>query len=377
MRGSVVKRGKTWSAVYDEPSSDGKRRQRWKGGFRSQREAQRWLNDTLARLDRGEYVRPGKTTVRAWFEETWLPTVRRTRRATTATMYQQFARSYVLPSLGSVALQELTPAHLDRLYTRLLDHGAHGRPLSPKTVRRVHTLVHKALDDAVRKGEVVRNVAAYADQPPVPRRDMSVWWPEQTRIFLAAATEHRLSAGWLLFCTTGMRRSEVCGLPWDSVDLDAGRLSVVQTVVMVGRTATLVQDTKSASSRRTFELDPATVAALRAHRTRQLQERLLWGEAWTDSGLVFVREDGRMLDPEWVTKEFRRLATAAGLPPIRLHDLRHSYASSALAAGVPIEVLSKRLGHSRISITQDVYVHTNERQDREAANLAARAILGG
>jgi len=200
---------------------------------------------------------------------------------------------------------------------------------------------------------------------------------EQIRTFLAAVNDHRLAAGWLLCCTTGMRRSEVCGLAWTGVDLDGSRLSVVQTAVMVGRTPTLVHDTKSASSRRTFELDPATVAALRAHRTRQLAERLRWGEAWTHSGLVFTGEEGTMLDPDWVTKQFRRLAKAAGLPLIRLHDLRHSYASSALAAGVPIEVLSKRLGHSRISITQDVYVHTNERQDREAANLAARAILGG
>jgi integrase len=106
---------------------------------------------------------------------------------------------------------------------------------------------------------------------------------------------------------------------------------------MVGRTPTLVADTKSASSRRTFDLDSVTVAALRAHRARQLEERLRWGEAWTDTGLVFTREDGTMLDPERVTKEFRRLAKAAGLPVIRLHDLRHSYASSALAAGVPIE----------------------------------------
>jgi len=206
---------------------------------------------------------------------------------------------------------------------------------------------------------------------------MQVWWPEQTRAFLAAVEEHRLSACWLLLSTTGMRRSEVCGLPWTALDLDADRLSVAQTVVMVGRTPTLVADVKSASSRRTFELDPVTVATLRAHRARQLKERLRWGEAWTTTGLVFVREDGTMLNPEWLTKEFQRLASAAGLPRIRLHDVRHSYASSALAAGVPIEVLSRRLGHSRISITQDVYVHTNERQDRNAANLAAKAILGG
>jgi integrase len=157
--------------------------------------------------------------------------------------------------------------------------------------------------------------------------------------------------------------------------LDTGRLSVVQTVVMVDRTPTLVADTKSAWSRRTFELDGdrrrTAGAPHRAARGAGAVGRSLDGNA-----LVLTREDGTMLDPEWLSKEFQRLAKAAGLPHIRLHDLRHGYASSALAAGVPIEVLSRRLGHSRISITQDVYVHTNERQDREAANLAAQAILG-
>ncbi len=379
MRGSVIKRRDSWTVVYDEGRDPvtGKRRQRWKGGYQTRKDAEKALRVALGQLDQGTYVRPGKKTLREWFEDDWLPAVRRQRRATTAAMYANFARAYVLPTLGAVALQELTASHLDRLYTRLLDHGGRGgRPLAPNTVRRVHTLIHKALDDAVRKGEVVRNVATYADQPPVPRREMQVWWPEQTRGFLAATQQHRLAACWLLLSTTGLRRSEVCGLSWAALDLDSGRLSVVQTVVMVDRIPTLVSDTKSASSRRTFELDPVTVAALRAHRTRQLEERLAWGQAWTDTGLVFVREDGMMLHPELLTGEFRRLAKKAELPRIRLHDLRHSYASSALAAGVPIEVLSRRLGHSRISITQDVYVHTNERQDREAASLAAAAILG-
>jgi integrase len=172
-----------------------------------------------------------------------------------------------------------------------------------------------------------------------------------------------------------MRRSEVCGAVVGRLDLDTGHLSVVQTVVMVNARRRW-SPTPRVRRAGTLSSSTVTVAVLRAHRTGQLEEPLRWGEAWTDTALVLTREDGTMLDPEWLSKEFQRLAKAAGLPRIRLHDLRHSYASSALAAGVPIEVLSRRLGHSRISITQDVYVHTNERQDREAANLAAQAILG-
>jgi integrase len=378
MRGSIVKRGKTWSVVYDEPPGpDGRRKQRWKGGFASRRDAQRWLTDALARLDRGEYVRPGRKTLGAWLEDDWLPMVRRTRRPNTAVTYTTYANAYVIPALGRVPLQELTAARLDRFYTDLLERGSHrGKPLQPSTVRRIASVVHAALDAAVRKGEVARNVADATEHLPSGRRERPVWFAEELRAFLDVAATDRLAGLWTVLCTTGMRRSEACGLPWTGIDLDAGRLEVSQVLVRVGDTPTLIGGTKTASSRRSFELDPATVAALRAHRARQLTERLAWGEAWTDTGLVFTREDGTMLNPERLSDAFLKLVERAGLPRITLHGLRHSYASVSLAAGVPIEVLSRRLGHAQVSTTYDLYVHTSRRQDREAANLAAQAILG-
>jgi integrase len=123
-----------------------------------------------------------------------------------------------------------------------------------------------------------------------------------------------------------------------------GRLAVVQTVVVVDRRPVVVAEAKTASSRRQLALDPFTVAALKAHRARQLEERLAWGPAWTDTGLVFTRENGQVLHPEHVTKRFARLARDAGLPPITLHGIRHSYATAALAAGEPLKVVSERLG---------------------------------
>jgi hypothetical protein len=134
MRGSVTKRGDTWSIVYDEGRDPvtGKRRQRWKGGFATRKDAEKALRVALGQLDQGTYVRPGKKTLREWFEDDWLPAVKRQRRPTTHAMYANFARAYVIPTLGTVALQELTPSHLDRLYTRLLDSGARGgKPLAP------------------------------------------------------------------------------------------------------------------------------------------------------------------------------------------------------------------------------------------------------
>jgi integrase len=378
MRGSIVKRGARWSVVYDEPPGpDGRRKQRWKGGFASRKDAQRWLNDTLARMDRGEYVRPGRKTVGAWLTDDWLPMVRRTRRPNTAVTYTTYAAAYVIPALGRVPLQELSAARLDRFYTDLLERGSHrGKPLQPSTVRRISSVVHAALDAAVRKGEVARNVADATEHLPSVRRERPVWFAEELRAFLEVAASDRLEALWTVLCTTGMRRSEACGLPWTAVDLDDGWLSVTQVLVRVGDTPTLIRGTKTTSSRRSIELDPATVAALKAHRARQLQERLAWGGAWTDTGLVFTREDGTKLNPERLSDAFLKLVARAGLPRITLHGLRHSYASTAIAAGVPIQVVSRRLGHAGIGTTVDLYGHISRRQDREAANLAAEAILG-
>ena len=175
-----------------------------------------------------------------------------------------------------------------------------------------------------------------------------------------------------------MRRSELLGLPWRAVDLEArpGRLAVVQTVVVVDKRPVVVAEAKTATSRRQLALDPFTVAALKAHHVRQLEERLAWGPAWTETGLVFTREDGQVLHPEHVTKRFARLVRDAGLPTITLHGVRHSYATAALAAGEPLKVVSERLGHASTSITANLYQHVLPSMDERTANAVANLILG-
>jgi integrase len=168
----------------------------------------------------------------------------------------------------------------------------------------------------------------------VPYQERGAWSAQELRAFLEATSEDRLAAMWLLFATTGMRRGELLGLPWRAVDLDTspGRLAVVQTVVVVDKQPVVVAEAKTTTSRRQLALDPFTVAALKAHRVRQLEERLAWGPAWVDTGLVFTGEDGQVLHPEHVTKRFARLVRDTGLPPITLHGVRHSYATAALAS---------------------------------------------
>jgi integrase len=247
---------------------------------------------------------------------------------------------------------------------------------SPKTVRHVHTLLHKALNDAVRWGHLARNPASLAEAPRPRTPEMHVWTAEQLRTFLHEVERERLYAAWLLLITTGMRRGEVLGLTWENVDLRAGRLSVVHSLTVVDYHRVAMLEPKTAKGRRSVALDPATIDALRAHRKQQLEERMVAGPTTQDSGLVFTRPSGAPIHPEYVSRRFTQLSRRAGLPRIRLHDLRHSYATAALTTGISAKVVSERLGHSSVSITLDIYSHVLPSIDEEAANTVASFILG-
>jgi integrase len=379
MRGSVRKRGSTWTWYLFVPDPmTGERRQRSKGGFRTKRECQEALNEALSRLREGTFVRPSPRGLGGFLVDEWLPAVRPPRvRPSTWDSYRMAVERHIVPALGGVPLQGLTPAHLTAFYRALLDDGRRDGSggLAPKTVRNVHGVLHAALRDAVRWGYLPRNVAGAADLPKDMTPEMNVWSPEQLRVFLAQVRHDPLYAAWLLFTTTGMRHGEVAGLRWADVDLDAGRVSPRRPRVVV-KHEVVISEPKTAKGRRSLALDPTTVAALRDHRRRQLRGRLAVGPKWQDSGLVFTWPDGRPIHPERFSRWFEQHARAAGLPKIRLHDVRHSYATAALAAGVPAKVVSERLGHANIAITMDTYSHVLPGLDAEAAGTVARLILG-
>jgi integrase len=222
---------------------------------------------------------------------------------------------------------------------------------------------------------VVRNVADAVDPPKGRSPEMQVWTPVQLRAFLTHGRIDRLYAVWLLVATTGMRRGELAGLRWVDVDLDAGRASPRRPRVVVNY-AVEASEPKTAKGRRSVALDAVTVAALRDHQERQAEDRAVVGPLWQDSGLVFTRPDGAPIHPDLISDWFGRLAREAGLPKIRLHDVRHSYASAALAAGIPAKVVSERLGHATIQITLDTYSHVLPGLDAQAAETVARLILG-
>lgn len=332
MKGHFRKRGKSWYVWFDlGPGPDGKRRQKSVGGFATKREAEAAfaeLRDQHRRRSGG--VPTSKLTLGQYLMEEWLPVVAASLRPSTWATTRHYVIAHICPALGGVALQGLTTAQLNAFYAELLAGGRRdGRGgLAPESVRHIHGIVHKALADAVRWGYLARNPATHARPPVRHRVEMKVWSPDELRAFLRHVAGDRLYAAWLLMATTGMRRGEVLGLRWVDVDLDAARISIVQNLTVANHRV-VVGEPKTAKGRRPVALDPATVTALRSHLRTQQAERAALGRRWQEAGLVFTLSDGSLIHPSRFSRWFEQRRRETDLPCIRLHDIRHSYATAA------------------------------------------------
>ena len=379
MRGHIRKRGNMWVVVVETgKDEDGRRRQKWHSGFRTRREASGALTEILSRLQTGGYVEPSRQDLRAFLTE-WLEAVKARLKPSTYHSYSMNIERHIIPALGSTSLQNLSAPGLNAFYGRLLETGrlrGGTGGLSPRTVRYIHMILRQALAAAVKWNKVSRNAADSAD-PPKPRNadEMRTWSAEELRDFLLHVKDDRLYAAWVVAAQTGLRRGELLGLHWREVDVENGRVAITQTLLVVQDKMTW--DTpKTAKARRSVALDATTLNVLKDHRRRQLEERLAWGPAYEDNDLAFARENGAPIHPHRFSHWFGAHVKAAGLPRIRFHDLRHTHATLALAAGIHPKVVSERLGHASVSFTLDRYSHNIPALEEEAAEKVARLVFG-
>ena len=355
------------------------RRRETKSGFPTQKECQAEMNRLLVKVEQHNYAAPTKASVKDYLKKEWLPAVKATIRPSTYNSYVQHVDCHVVPHIGTVKLQKLSGSQVNALYAKLAETGRQdGKTgLSAMTIHHVHACLHKACKDAVRWGHISRNPLDAADPPRKKgdgSREMQTWTKEQLKKFLESVAEERLSPLWHTIAMTGMRRGEAIGLRWSDVDLEGGRLAVRRALIPCGRDV-IVSEPKTVKGRRVIAIDPGTVEVLKAQAARQLDEQNDWDEAWTDSGLVFTLENGEALDPESVSRYWRQAVKMSLLPPIRLHDLRHTHATMALQAGIHPKVVSERLGHATISITLDTYSHAIPAMQEEAAALIAGLVF--
>ena len=383
-RGSVKQSANgTWYFVVDTtPVGAARRMQTRRRGFATRRAAQSALTKTLRELGEQTYVAPQRLRLDDFLQLTWLPAIRSTVRPSTYDSYARNVRIHVAPKLiAGVAIQQIQAPMLNALYADLLA-GDHRRALSARSVAYIHTILHRAFRDAVRWNLLVRNPCDLADPPrarPAEQIRQRTWTSSEVARFLRLTAISRYCPLWRLIATTGMRRGEALGLCWDDVDLTAGRLSVNRTLVQShdyasGDTGMSWGTPKTARGRRSISLDPDTVAALRAHRSAQLAERLRAGDTYASGDLVFCTSGGEPLHPKVASNLFRKAVVHHGLPTLSIHGLRHTWATLALQAGVHPKIVQERLGHSTIAITLDIYSHVNPAMDAEAATTVAALL---
>jgi integrase len=361
MKGHIYKRSKdSWTIVYDLPAdaASGKRRQKSQTVKGTKRDAERALREVLLSLENGSYVKPNKITLGEWLDQWCESFVVMNTTPRTYVSYRSIINNHLRKGLGAIILSRLEPQQIQEYYASRLDKGrVDGKgSLSNRSVLYHHRILSKALDQAVKMGLIVRNVAKLITPPRVARAKINVLDANEASRLLDVASE---TPYYCLFSTllfTGLRRGEAIALRWKNVNLLGLELNVVETAYRI-RKEFIVKEPKTLHSKRAVSLSPSLAVLLREYKEDQEAMRKKMGKPLTDEDFVFSWPDGRPLDPDVVTKAFHRILGKAGLTNIRLHDLRHTHATLMLKAGVHPKVVSERLGHANIGITLDIYSH--------------------
>jgi len=367
MKGSIRQRSKgSWEVCIDtgRDLATGKRLRHFESVKGTKKDAQRRLHELLHTLEQGSYVKPARLTVAQFLDEWLRGYVDLNCSPRTKASYEMIIRCHLVPELGNLSLSQLEPRHLQAFYSR---QKAQGRidgkgQLSPRTVRYCHSLLAEALGHAVRMGLLSRNVAHCTEGPRLDQKVMPTLAPEDVPVFLEAAQGSAYYELFYLLLHTGLRRGEALALKWKNIDLGlaslgvSAYLSVVEAAYKLNGTY-VVKEPKTSHSRRRVALSPSLALVLRQYKAEKEAQRALLGNSLADDDFVFAHPDGTPLDPSTVSHAFNKIIRKAGLPHIRLHDLRHTHASLLLQAGVHPKVVQERLGHSSIRVTLDTYSH--------------------
>lgn len=350
--GRIEQRGDSWRVQV----MIGGRRRSITG--KSKREVQQRMRELQSNADKG-LLPPRRVTVREYMEQ-WLADVAKPEvRDTTYRSYEQMTRLYIVPVLGYLKLGALQPSHVQGLHAQMQERG-----LSRNTVQRAHRVLHNALNRAVQWGYLPRNVADVVHPPTPKRTELNTLDVAQVKRLLDTAKGRRWEALLALAVATSLREGELLGLKWCDIDFEIGTLQVQR---QLGITSRKLVEPKTDSTRRSMHLPAYAVTALREHRIRQNETRLIKGREWQNNDLIFPTHSGKPLMARNMVREFKNLLKKADLPDIRFHDLRHTAATLMLLQGIPVKVVQERLGHSQISLTLGTYSHVLPSMDKDAA----------
>lgn len=374
--GSIVRRNGQWCYrfSYDD---NGTRRQRSRQGFTTKDLAHRALVAELAKIHQNATVDSTDTVgeyLTAWLDR--LSKSGTVKRSTVVARAGHLNR-YVIPRIGQIQLNKLRPQHVAALYADLVNagriHNAKSLGLSAKSVRDIGSTLVKALNDAVKFELLNRNVAKGVEMPRYEKPDITPYDESQVRQLLEHAnrTGDYFAPIWRLLIVSGMRRGELCGLKWSDVDTVGGTITISETRLNVDGQI-IIESPKTRQSRRTVSLDGGTIGELAKFHNLQNDAKARLG-SW-HSSYVLTDLDGQPVNPDRVSRLFKRACANAGLPVPRLHDTRHTAVTLGISSGVPIHVVAGRVGHANVTTTLNTYSHFLPRADKLAADVIGAAI---
>jgi len=369
--GSIYKRPDgRWCAQVNLGYVDGKRKRKYLYGD-TRAEVAKQMTTILRDVQQGIPVATERLTVTAfldrWLEDYVKPSV----RPSTYADYETTARLHLKPVIGRIGLTRLTAQDVQKMMNEKIRAGV---PVA--TVRHTRLILSIALGRAMKWRLVAINAASLVEAPRTEQSESRPLTPEQTMKLLKSIRGDRLEALYTVAVAIGLRRGEALGLTWDCIDFDAATLTVRFQLQRIDKVLVRVEP-KTARSRRTVALPSVVVDALRRHKIRQLEERLLAGSRWQDTGYVFTTTIGTPLDGRSVTRFFTDALTRAELPHVRFHDLRHGCATLLLTQGASLRAIMETLGHSQIAVTANIYAHVGETIKRETAAMMDAALSTG
>lgn len=358
--GSVypLKDGRYAASIKDPVS--GKRIVRY---GKTRKEAEKRLEDIKFEIRQGTLATGPDQTVEKymvyWLEEIHRPLI----GVATYERYRGIVYNYIIPVIGHIHLQKLSPYHIQNVCNKAKDAG-----LAPGSIGKIRQVLHTALDKAVSWNLVTRNVCDVVLPPRAPRAEHPVLTIDQARHLLRVARGHRLEGLLTLVIATGMRKGELVALKWEDINFEEGSLQIRRSMARIGSHGIVTKEPKTARGRRKIILPQFVIDALKQHRAYQLERKAEAGPKWEENNFVFPNIYGRYLDATIVHRLFKKLLVEAGFPDMRFHDLRHSAATILLSMGVHPKVVQELLGHSQISITMDTYSHVLPSVQKEAMN---------
>ncbi|MEF2969106.1 site-specific integrase [Paenibacillus sp. M1] len=370
MAASFSKVGKKFRVTFEYGKDGNGKRIRKFESVATEAEAKKLVAEFNHNQQRGLLVMKNDVTVadhlRRWMELY----VQSNCEETTTYGYRNIIDNHMIPYMGAVRLQDLQPAMIQQYYNML----EFQKGLSPNSVRRHHALLRKALDFALKQNYVYRNVAESVIQPKRINQRGKSYTSDQMKTLLKKVKGTKMELPVYLAACLGLRREEITGLRWEFVDLENRILRIVEVRTAAGDNNNIVKEPKTPRSRRTLHIVNEVYDVLVAHRKWQVERKELLGELYYDSDYVFVRDDGKPYRVNSVSEHFLDFLRKHDLPRIRLHDLRHTFASVMYEAGVDLKAISEIMGHSDIGTTSRIYTHLLDNTHKKKLSVMSKIL---